>query len=163
MNPATCKRCLGIGLIMALALGVQARSKPAPGPAARDDRSAPEATPRQELDQRAEAGPHHDRMPGRPPERNAFDNAAFWYRNGSFGFSFSYGCRGRWPEPRDNGYHGGGCRPRPPCPPPPPVIIYLHGGLRLFQPRIHGHPAMIQRWCPYRGEWVTVRIHPSIY
>lgn len=34
---------------------------------------------------------------------------------------------------------------------------------RLYQPRVHGHPAFIQVRCGRSGDWKTVRKHPSIW
>jgi hypothetical protein len=44
-----------------------------------------------------------------------------------------------------------------------PVIIDTADGRRLYQPRIHGHPAFIQVWSDYHGEWIIVSQHPSIW
>jgi hypothetical protein len=60
----------------------------------------------------------------------------------------------RWVEP---GY----CHHRPVR--TEPVIIYHGYGRRLYQPPVHGHPAFLQVYSEVRGEWVSVREHPSIY
>lgn len=56
---------------------------------------------------------------------------------------------------RDNNCHSGFDRGR--------IIVEINTYRRLVQPRVHGHPAFIQRR-PYVGHpWITVRKHPSIY
>jgi hypothetical protein len=88
------------------------------------------------------------------------------YRGDGFSISFSSGSRSR--HPHYGSWRGRSiCRPMPPpCPPrcpPRPIIRPLGCDLRLYQPAVYGHPALVQRWCPMRREWITLRTHPSLY
>ena len=71
--------------------------------------------------------------------------------------------------------HGGAAGPRfgamPGALPPPcgdihlrhQIIYHLTPWRRLYQPRIHGHPALLQHWCHATGQWRTVGTHPSVW
>ncbi len=68
------------------------------------------------------------------------------------------------------------CQPPPVCHPPVrpvvahcgfvnplPVIRLIDARTRVYQPRIHGHPAVIQKRFSIYHPWVTVKSHPSIW
>lgn len=80
---------------------------------------------------------------------------SFGWRNKKSGFSISFGgkpyCR------RPVVY----CRPRPIC--RGPIIRMIRNDYRLYQPRVHGHPAFLQRWSEYGNRWINMKKHPSIY
>ena len=44
-----------------------------------------------------------------------------------------------------------------------PILRYVSRHRRLMQPRVHGHPAVIQHYDAWRRRWVTVARHPSIW
>lgn len=43
------------------------------------------------------------------------------------------------------------------------VIVHVNRRTRLYQPRIHGHVAWVQNWCPHTRTWISVQHHPSIW
>ena len=100
---------------------------------------------------------------GGPEYRRPAGGGSASYRGDGFSISFSIGNRWPQPHPRDV-WHGRPCLPMPRyCPPRPrPVIRYLGCDLRMYQPGIHGHPVLIQRWCPRRREWITIETRPSL-
>lgn len=60
----------------------------------------------------------------------------------------------RWPAYRTEAY---GCRTDP-------VIRYTeYGTRRIYQPRIRGHVAYVQRWSSCDNNWVTIGTCESIY
>lgn len=49
------------------------------------------------------------------------------------------------------------------APPLGPVVRYSTPQRRVYQPRVHGHPAYVQVWSPRRRAWISVGRHPSIW
>ncbi len=50
-----------------------------------------------------------------------------------------------------------------PCIETGPVIIYRDSHQRVYQPRVHGHPAFVQVWSDCERRWVNTQTHPSVY
>ena len=44
-----------------------------------------------------------------------------------------------------------------------PVIMQIDTYTRLYQPRVRGHNAWVQNWCPHTRTWVSVQHHRSIW